>query len=258
MHPMQGGGGSIKRIVDVAAALLVLALAMPLLAVAGLAIWLGDGGGPIYRAPRVGRGGRDFTMLKLRTMVAGADRLGGRLTPDSDPRVTRVGAWLRRCKIDEFPQLWNVLRGEMSIVGPRPDLRQGGVDGYAPGEMALLSVRPGITDFASILFFDEGRLLDGARDPIEFYMAAVRPLKSRLGLLYVARRSLRVDLAIMGLTALSLVARPAALRGVARMLHARGADADLVAIRGIDGQHGREAAMRGRDEGPLLARPTAG
>jgi len=176
---MKAAGGFFDRIVDVAAALLVLGCAAPVLAVAAIAIWLQDGGSPIYRAPRVGRGGRDFIMFKLRTMVRGADRLGGRLTPDSDPRITVVGLWLRRSKIDELPQLWNVVRGDMGIVGPRPDVREG-VEDYSADELRLLSVRPGITDFASLLFFDEGRLLDRAPDPAEFYLSAIRPLKSRL------------------------------------------------------------------------------
>lgn len=236
MRRMKRGPTSIKRAIDMAGASLVLVLAAPVLVAAALAIWLQDGGSPIYRAPRVGRGGRDFAMYKLRTMVPGADRLGGRLTPRSDPRVTPLGAWLRRCKIDELPQLWNVLRGEMSIVGPRPDVRDGGVDGYSPAEMDLLSVRPGITDFASILFFDEGRLLDKAADPIEFYMTAIRPLKSRLGLLYVERRSPRTDLVVMGLTLLALVARPLALRMVASRIEAWDADAAPIEIRGSGAQ----------------------
>ena len=228
------GPAIAKRIIDIAGAVLMLALAGPFLAIAALAICLRDGGSPIYRAPRVGRDGRDFTMFKLRTMVLGADRLGGRLAPDSDPRVTPLGAWLRRWKIDELPQFWNVLRGDMSIVGPRPDVRHGGVDGYSPEEMRVLSLRPGITDFASILFFDEGRLLDRVADPGSFYLAAIRPIKSRLALFYVDRRSLWADLTILALTGLAFVARPLALRFAGRALRALGARGDLVEIYASD------------------------
>ncbi|RYG85615.1 MAG: sugar transferase, partial [Alphaproteobacteria bacterium] len=139
------------RLFDVAAASLVLILSFPLLVLAMLAIWFNDGATPIYRAPRVGRDGRDFAMFKLRTMVLQADQLGGRFAPQGDPRITLVGAWLRRWKIDELPQFVNVLRGEMAIVGPRPDVRLG-VERYSPQELQLLAVRPGITGLASLLF----------------------------------------------------------------------------------------------------------
>ncbi|RYY25548.1 MAG: sugar transferase [Sphingomonadales bacterium] len=218
------------RLFEICAALLVLLLALPLLLATMLAIWLADGGTPIYRAPRVGRGGRDFTMFKLRTMVASADRLGGRFAPDADPRITRVGAWLRRTKIDEIPQFWNVVRGEMAIVGPRPDMRSG-VDRYSPEEMRLLDVRPGITGLASLLFFDEGQLLARAGDPAAYHIAVIRPLKSRLGLLQVEGRP-AADMRIAGLTALRFVSRDAALAGVARILDAFGAEDDLLALCG--------------------------
>ncbi|RYE03314.1 MAG: sugar transferase [Sphingomonadales bacterium] len=136
------------RLFEIALAALMLVLTMPLLLAAAFAIWLGDGGAPIYLAPRVGRSGSDFHMLKLRTMVPEADRLvpeadrlvpeadrlGGQLAPVGDPRITTVGTWLRRWKLDELLQLWNVLRGEMRLVGPRPDVREG-VALYSPEEL---------------------------------------------------------------------------------------------------------------------------
>lgn len=219
------------RSFEMLAALSMLALTLPLFLGAALAIWVGDRGAPIYRARRVGRGGRDFTMFKLRTMVPDADQRGGRLAPEGDPRVTRVGAWLRRSKIDEIPQLWNVLRGEMAIVGPRPDIRDG-VDRYAPGELRLLDVRPGITSLASLLFFDESWLLARAADPAAYYMATIRPLKSRLGLLQIERRSSGVALRIAGLTALRFARKDAALSGIAAMLRDFGAEDDLLALCG--------------------------
>jgi len=208
----------VKRAFDIVVSLAALILVAPLLAVAMLAIWAGDGHVPLYRGWRVGRDGRAFRMLKLRSMMPGAAALGGTHTPTGDPRITTVGRHLRRLKLDELPQLINVLMGDMSLVGPRPNTRCHGVDRYTPAEMRLLSVRPGITDLASIVFFDEGDLLDGASDPDARHDAVVRPWKSRLGLLYVAHRSFADDLRLLGLTALAIVAKPAALRGAERVL----------------------------------------
>lgn len=216
-----------KRVFDAAIAALVLAVAAPLLAGLMLLIWVHDWRSPIYRGLRVGKDGRDFGMLKLRTMTVDAESVGGSSTASSDARVTRFGRVLRRWKLDELPQFWNVLVGEMSIVGPRPNFRRGGVDRYTPAELRLLELRPGITDLASIVFSDEGRILDGAVDPDALYDAVIRPWKSRLGLLYVDHRSLAIDLRLLVLTALALVAKPAALKGIDAILAEWGADEEL-------------------------------
>jgi lipopolysaccharide/colanic/teichoic acid biosynthesis glycosyltransferase len=213
----------MKRVLDVLLAVAVLAAASPVLAMAMLAVWAADGGSPLYRAVRVGCGNRDFSMLKLRTMTVGADRLGGASTSRSDARVTAIGHWLRRSKLDELPQFWNVLVGEMSVVGPRPNSRRGGVDHYTTAEMRLLTARPGITDLASIVFVDEADILDGADDPDALYDAAIRPWKSRLGLLYIDCGGFADDCRIIALTVLALVARPVALRGVGAILARWGA-----------------------------------
>ncbi len=216
-----------KRCVDLVDALTAILLAAPLLAVAALLIWLADGHSPLYRGTRVGRGGRDFRMVKLRTMVAGGERLGGTSTAVTDWRLTSLGAVLRRWKIDELPQFWNVLVGDMSIVGPRPNTRTGGVDRYTAEEKRLLSIRPGITDLASIVFADEGEILSGASDPDALYDAVIRPWKNRLGLLYVQRRCLTLDLRLIAVTALALVSRRAALRRVNAILARVSADSEL-------------------------------
>ena len=215
-----------KRALDIIAALALLVLASPILAVAMLAIWLQDGRSPLHRGLRVGRGNRDFRMIKLRSMAVDAEARGGTSTARGDPRITPLGHRLRRWKIDELPQFWNVLIGEMSLVGPRPNTRRGGVDHYTSDEMMLLAIRPGITDLASIAFADEGDILAGAADPDALYDAVIRPWKSRLGLLYVARRSLWLDIRIVWLTAVAIVSRPAALDGLAGMLDQMGADPD--------------------------------
>jgi lipopolysaccharide/colanic/teichoic acid biosynthesis glycosyltransferase len=186
-----------------------------------------DDGPPIYWAARVGRGGRDFRMAKLRTMTVDAERRGGSSTSRSDARVTRPGRLLRRWKIDELPQLWNVLIGQMSLVGPRPNVRSGGVDRYTAEELGLLAGRPGVTDLASIVFSDEEDILEGAPDPDACYDRVIRPWKSRLGLLYLRRRSLWADARIIGLTALAMMSKRAALQGVDRILAEWDAAPDL-------------------------------
>jgi len=216
-----------KRLMDMALSLAMLILASPVILAAMLAVFAHDRCSPIYWAPRVGRGGRDFRMAKLRTMAVDADRRGGSSTSRSDSRITAPGRALRRWKIDELPQLWNVLIGQMSLVGPRPNVRRGGVDRYTAEELGL---RPGVTDLASIVFFDEEDILEGAPDPDACYDRLIRPWKSRLGLLYLSRRSLGVDLRIIALTALAIVSKRAALQGVDRILAGWDAADDLRSV----------------------------
>ncbi|MDG2535756.1 sugar transferase [Sphingomonas sp. HITSZ_GF] len=236
------------RSFEIVTAALLMGAVAPILLAAMLAIWLEDRRAPLYRARRLGRGGQPFSMLKLRTMVCDAELQGGRLAPEGDPRVTRVGRLLRRWKIDELPQFANVLRGEMALVGPRPDTLCAAED-YAAEDLRLLAVRPGITCFASILFFDEGRALARVADPLAHYQAVIRPQKLRLGLAWLEHRSRRSDAAILGLTMLAFVARPLARRGVAAMLRAREADGELLALCGpadqLASRSGSPAAARG-------------
>jgi lipopolysaccharide/colanic/teichoic acid biosynthesis glycosyltransferase len=147
-------------------------------------------------------------MLKFRSMVTDAGSLGGASTAADDPRLTRVGKLLRRWKIDELPQFVNVLRGEMSLVGPRPQVADD-VARYSTDERRLLSVRPGITDWSSVLFRNEGEILAGHADPDLAYDELIRPRKIALGLRYVERRSLRTDVRILWLT-VRVVLQPSA------------------------------------------------
>jgi lipopolysaccharide/colanic/teichoic acid biosynthesis glycosyltransferase len=161
-----------------------------------------DGDGPVlYQGTRVGLDGRPFKMYKFRTMVVNADRVGGPNTPDDDQRLTKIGRTLRKYKLDELPQLINVLKGEMSFVGPRPQVPQE-VANYSAEERELLSVRPGITDWASIRFHNEGEILRGHADPDRAYAELIRPEKMRLGLEYVRRGTLKDDLTILAQTVL--------------------------------------------------------
>jgi lipopolysaccharide/colanic/teichoic acid biosynthesis glycosyltransferase len=216
-----------KRLFDIVFALLAIVATLPLIAVASFLIWAEDGQPPLYRGVRAGRNGRDFRMIKLRTMIADGERLGGSSTSASDWRLTAVGAALRRLKVDELPQFWNVLLGDMSVVGPRPNVRTGGVDRYTSEEQRLLSLRPGITDLASIVFADEGEILKNSADADALYNAVIRPWKNRLGLLYVERRSLAADLCIVALTGAALMSRRFALRGVDAILVRWNADPTL-------------------------------
>jgi len=196
----------VKRALDVVVAAGLLTLLSPIFAIVGLLIKVQDSGAVFYRAVRSGRSGTTFTMLKFRTMVPDAERRGGSSTPKDDVRITRVGHWLRRWKVDELPQLLNVLRGEMSLVGPRPQV-PAAVQTYTEKERRLLEVRPGITDWASIQFSREGELLAGYSNPDLAYERLIRPGKSWLGLLYVDRRSFGTDAAILVATVAALMGR---------------------------------------------------
>lgn len=196
-----------KRAFDVTASSMgLLALSPVLLGLAAL-IKLSDQGPVFYRGVRVGLDGRPFRIFKFRTMVVNADKIGGPSTAGDDPRITRIGAFLRAYKLDELPQLLNVLAGDMSIVGPRPEVQRY-VDMYTEEERQILTVRPGITDFASLWNTDEGAVLAGAADPERAYLELIRPEKIRLQLEYVRRQSLLTDLRIVMRTLAAVVFRP--------------------------------------------------
>lgn len=223
-------GYSLKRGVDVTLSLLILLVASPLLLLSMLAVWLQDFRSPLYKATRVARGGGSFTMMKVRSMVVNAEKSGVNSTGATDHRITFVGRFIRRWKVDELSQFLNVLTGTMSIVGPRPQVRHWGVDLYTAEEMQLLLVRPGITDLASIVFSDEGDILSGAEHPDLKYNQVIRPWKSRLGLFYVQNSSLLLDLRIIWLTFLAIISRKRALKGVVAILEAHEADSLLAKV----------------------------
>lgn len=178
------------------AGLLVLS---PVIIFLAAAIKMTSRGPVFYRGIRVGRNGIPFRMLKFRSMVPDAEKLGGSSTPDDDSRIIGIGKFMRRYKLDELPQLFNVLAGDMSLVGPRPQVKDD-VDKYTDEERAILTVRPGITDWASIRFSNEGEILKGEPDPDEAYTRLIRPEKLRLCLEYVRRQSIAVDIKILWMT----------------------------------------------------------
>ena len=188
-----------KRLLDIVLSSAGLLVLSPAMAVIWLRIRAYRDGPAVYRGVRVGLHGRPFTMLKFRTMVRNADKIGGSSTADDDPRVTAVGRVLRRYKLDELPQLFNLLVGDMSIVGPRPQVPDE-VARYSPEELEILSVRPGITDWASLKFHNEGEILRGHADPDRAYAELIRPEKMRLGLEYVRTATLGDDIRILAQT----------------------------------------------------------
>jgi lipopolysaccharide/colanic/teichoic acid biosynthesis glycosyltransferase len=189
-----------KRAFDLGLSSLGIIVLSPLIAAIALRIRIDRDGPVLYRGTRVGLGSKEFKILKFRTMVANADRIGGPNTPDDDPRLTRTGRALRRHKLDELPQLFNVLGGSMSFVGPRPQVPEE-VAGYTDEERLLLTVRPGITDWASLRFHNEGEILKSQPDPDRAYAELIRPEKMRLGLEYVRRGTLLDDINILVRTA---------------------------------------------------------
>lgn len=189
----------MKLLFDIVFSLLGLAVFSPFMAALALLIKREDGGPVLYRGRRVGRHGRTFRIFKFRTMVINADKMGGSSTPNNDPRITNIGKFLRKYKLDELPQLINVLKGDMSIVGPRPEVQRY-VNMFSDEEKTILTVRPGITDWASLWNIDEGSILAGSQDPEREYMEKIRPRKLELQLKYVKERSLMTDVKIIVLT----------------------------------------------------------
>jgi len=186
-----------KRIIDVVLSAFGLLLLLPVFALISAAILLDDGGPVVYRQMRVGRGGRAFAINKFRSMTVGQSGGHSHLTIAGDQRVTRIGRFLRRTKLDELPQLANVLLGDMSLVGPRPETHDLFVH-YTPAQRAVMSsVRPGMTDWASLILRDEGALLAGASNPANFYRECLMPLKYELCMHYVRQIAPLTDLRII-------------------------------------------------------------
>ena len=184
-----------KRLLDVAASAAGLVVLSPLLLAIAVAVKR-DGGPALFRQQRVGHRGRPFGMWKFRTMVPHAERLGPQLTAAGDPRITPLGRWLRRTKLDELPQLLNVLLGDMSLVGPRPEVPCY-VARYDPDQRRVLALVPGITDPASVRYRDEGALLAGAPDPERLYVERIMPDKIRRNLAYAATATLWSDVGVV-------------------------------------------------------------
>jgi lipopolysaccharide/colanic/teichoic acid biosynthesis glycosyltransferase len=206
-----------KRILDIIVSALGLLIFSPLLIAVMFLIWVYDRHSPFYIAPRVSRGGGTFKMVKFRSMVVNADKVGGSSTAATDRRITPVGKFVRSYKLDELIQLWNVLTGDMSLVGPRPQVLSDAAL-YTVEEKRMLTVRPGITDPASIVFSDEGEILKNSPDPDLLYNQIIRPWKSRLALAYIDHQTFAVDLRLIILTMLVVVSKENALKALGSLL----------------------------------------
>ena len=194
----------MTRFLDLLFSFLGLIVLSPFFLVAALLIMLDSRGGVFYSQTRVGKNGKDFRLYKFRTMASGSDKKGLITVGAKDARITRVGYFLRKYKLDELPQLINVLKGEMSLVGPRPEVRKY-VEMYTEEQRRVLSVRPGITDYASIEYVDENRILGEAENPDKAYVEVVMPDKIRLNMRYIDHRTVGEYFRIIFLTFKSIV-----------------------------------------------------
>ena len=219
----------MKRFIDLIFSLISLTLISPVLLVVGFLVWLQDKHSPFYIAKRVGKNGKFFNMVKLRSMVVNADKSGVESTSMNDSRITPLGHFIRNYKLDELTQLWNVVLGDMSLVGPRPNVKSE-TDLYTDVEKLLLSVRPGITDFSSIVFSDEGEILANKTDPDLSYNQLIRPWKSRLGIFYIENQTLRLDLALIFYTAIAIISKKKALSWVISQLVYLNASDELIKV----------------------------
>jgi len=194
----------VIRFFDILFSLLGLFFLFPVFFLLYLAIRLESKGSGFYKQLRVGRGGRDFYVYKFRSMRVGADKKGLITVGGRDPRITRIGYFIRKYKLDELPQLFNVLKGDMSIVGPRPEVRKY-VDLYTEEQQKVLSVRPGITDYASIEYVDENLILGKAEEPDKAYVELIMPDKIRYNMKYINNQSLKEYFKIIFLTFWSII-----------------------------------------------------
>lgn len=196
----------MKRLFDILFSLIVLTLGLPFALIIALLILADSKGRVLYKQSRVGRNNVDFQLYKFRTMCTDADKGSLITVGGDDARITKVGRFLRKYKVDEFPQFLNILKGEMSIVGPRPEVRKY-VNMYTPEQMRVLSVRPGLTDYASIRYVNENELLATSPDPEKTYIEEIMPDKLKLNLKYIDEQSVGTDLRIILMTLKAILIR---------------------------------------------------
>lgn len=221
----------MKRVIDLTVSALALFFLSPLVVPILFLVWLQDYRSPFYIAPRVGKDEKLFKMIKIRSMIIDADKSGVDSTSSGDQRITKLGKFIRAYKLDELGQLANVFLGNMSLVGPRPNVERE-TRLYSKLEKKLLTVKPGITDFASIVFSDEGDILYGHSDPDLTYNQLIRPGKSALGIFYIENAGIIVDLKILILTISSFINRQEALNKMQMMLKNMKAPIHLIELSG--------------------------
>jgi len=207
----------MTRALDLFVALFGLLIFSPIILILIFFIWKQDYKSPFYIAPRTGKKEREFELVKLRSMLVDADKNNVDSTSVNDERITAIGQFIRKYKLDEITQLWNVLAGHMSLVGPRPNVKSE-TDLYSQLEKKLLTVRPGITDFSSIIFSDEGEILKNKKDPDLSYNQLIRPWKSRLGLIYIENHSVWLDIQLIFFTLISFFSKEIGIKWVVKKL----------------------------------------
>jgi lipopolysaccharide/colanic/teichoic acid biosynthesis glycosyltransferase len=217
----------MNRLLDVILSTLILIIFLIPLALITIAIFLYDFKNPFYIPLRVGINNKDFKMVKLRSMKVNADSTAVDSTGNNDSRITPIGKAIRRFKIDEICQFINVINGSMAVVGPRPNVRRE-VNLYTKKEMKILSIKPGITDFSSIVFADEGEILANKKNPDIAYNQLIRPLKSELNLFYIEKKSKFIDLIIILITIQNFFDRRKALNSITKVLRFLGAPENLI------------------------------
>tara|TARA_B100001057_G_scaffold240138_1_gene240501 strand:+ start:412 stop:1140 length:729 start_codon:yes stop_codon:yes gene_type:complete len=218
----------MKRIFDIFFSIIAIFIISPLLIIL-IILWIKNKNSPFYIANRVGQYGKNFKMIKIRTMVINADKSGIDSTSEDDKRITKTGRILRKFKLDELTQFINILKGDMSFVGPRPNIRRE-IDIYTNEEKKLLNLKPGLTDFASIVFSDESKILNGKTDPDIAYNQLIRPGKSKLGLFYLKKNNFLVDLVLIILTLSSIFSRRFSLRLIQSLLIKLNASNEILQI----------------------------
>ena len=219
----------MKRFFDIFFSLIGIILLGPIIIIILILVWNNDKSWPLYVSNRVGLKGKYFKMIKIRTMVVDADMTGIDSTSLDDNRITKIGNFCRKYKLDELTQLINILFGDMSFVGPRPNVKRE-IDIYSNMELNLLSIKPGLTDFASIVFSDESKILIGREEPDISYNQLIRPGKSKLGLFYLKKNNIFIDFVLILITLVNLFSRKVALNLICKILFILKADNELIKI----------------------------
>jgi len=219
----------MKRLFDLILASVGLIMLFPIFVPVLFLVWIQDYKNPFYIADRVGLNNKTFKMIKIRSMVINADKSGVQSTSNDDSRITYIGKFIRKFKLDELSQLINVILGDMSFVGPRPNVIEE-VNLYSLEEKKLLTVRPGITDFSSIVFSDEGSILEGADDPDLKYNQLIRPGKGYLGLFYVENSNLILDIKLIIITGIAILSKDKALKYTSGLIKKYEGDENLIKL----------------------------
>ena len=219
----------MKRLFDIIFSIFGLIITFPFLFIILIIVWHKDKSNPFYISKRVGKNGKEFKLIKIRTMIKNADKSNVDSTSISDKRITKIGSKIRKYKIDELPQLLNIFLGEMSFVGPRPNVRRE-TNLYTNLESKLLRIKPGITDFSSIVFSDEANILENSIDPDLSYNQLIRPGKSKLGLFYVDHNNIFIDIYLITITLISLLSRKISLKMIVFLLSKLKASKELIIL----------------------------